>query len=103
MLPLNVMQDSTPYAGHPVVNSPDFMPLDNSLNRDILHSLRMHGFLSCYIVDGEEKNEEEMNMCFSYSTTREIAPGLKCIRDSKMGTPSSVRIIEDIDLELKAL
>ena len=42
-------------------------------------------------------------MCFSYSTPREIARGLKRIWDSKIGTPSSVRIIEDVDLVLKAL
>ena len=41
-------------------------------------------------------------MCFSYSTPREIARGLKRIRDSKMRTPSSVRIIKDVDLALKA-
>ena len=42
-------------------------------------------------------------MCFSYSTPREISPGLKRIWDSKMGTASSVRIIEDVDLAWKAL
>ena len=42
-------------------------------------------------------------MCFSYSTPREISRGLKHIWDSKIGTPSSVRIIEDVDLALKAL
>ena len=42
-------------------------------------------------------------MCFSYSTPREVARGLKRIWDSKMGTPSLARIIQDVDLELKAL
>ena len=42
-------------------------------------------------------------MCFSYSTPREISRGLKRIWDSKMRTPSSVRIIEDVYLVLKAL
>ena len=42
-------------------------------------------------------------MRFSYSTPREIARVLKRLWDSKMGTPSSVRIIEDGYLELKAL
>ena len=79
------------------------MPLDNSLNRDILNSLRMNIILSCYILDGEETNEEESNMCFNYSTQREIARGLKRIWDSKMGTPSSARIIKDVDMALKAL
>ena len=78
------------------------MPLDNSLNRDILHSFRFHFVLSHYIVDGEETTEEESNMCLSYSTPREISRGLKRIWDSKMGTPSSARIIKDADLALKA-
>ena len=42
-------------------------------------------------------------MRFSYSTPREIARRLKHIWDSKMGTPSSFSIIENEDLELKAL
>ena len=45
-LPLNGLQDGTPYAGRPVGNSPEFMPLDNSLNRDILQSLRFLFFKS---------------------------------------------------------
>ena len=37
LLPMNGLQDGTPYDVRPVGNSPMFMPLDNSLNRDILH------------------------------------------------------------------
>ena len=36
LLPINGLQDRTPYVGLPVGNIPEFMPLDNSLNRDIL-------------------------------------------------------------------
>ena len=103
LLPHNGLYNRTPYAGRPVGNSPEFMPLDNSLNHDILHSLHMHSFLSCYILNGGATNKEERNMCFSYSTLRGIARGLKRIWDSKMGTPSSAKIIEDVDLALKAL
>ena len=42
-------------------------------------------------------------MRFSFSTPKEIARGLKRIRESKMGTTSSARIIQDVDLALKAL
>ena len=52
-LPINGLQDGNPYVGRPVGNSPKFVPLDNSLNRDILQLLRMHIILSSYIVDGE--------------------------------------------------
>ena len=38
LIPLNGLQDGTPYAGCYFGNSPNFTPLDNSLNRDILHS-----------------------------------------------------------------
>ena len=42
-------------------------------------------------------------MQFSFSTPREFARGMKRIRESKMGTPSSAQIIEDVDLALKTL
>ena len=100
---MNGLQDCKPYAGRPVGNSPEFMPLDNSLNRDILHSLRFHYVLSHFFLDGEGTDEEEKNMRFSFSTPKEIAIGLKRIWESEMRTPSSARIIEDVYLELKAL
>ena len=50
LLPMNGLQDGTPYYGRPVGNSPEFMPLDNSLNRDILHCLRFHYVLSRFFA-----------------------------------------------------
>ena len=79
LLPMNGLQDRTPYSGLPLGNSPDFMPLDNSLNRDILHSLRFHCVLIRYLLDGEGTDDEERNMCFSLSTPKEISRGLKRI------------------------
>ena len=73
LLPMNLLQDGTPYAGRPVGNSPEFMPLDNSLNRDILHCLRFHCALSCFVLDVEGTDEEERNTQFSLSTPREFA------------------------------
>ena len=70
LIPLNGMQYGTPYAGRPVGNIPKLMPLDNSLNRDILHYLCMHSVSICYILYGEETDKGERNMCFSYSTPR---------------------------------
>ena len=46
LLPMNGLQDKTPYDGRPVDNSPKFMPLDNNLNRDILQSFHFHCVLS---------------------------------------------------------
>ena len=79
------------------------MPLDNSLNRYIFQSLRFHYVLSHSIIDGKETTEEESKLCFSFSTPSEISQGLKRKWDSKMGAPSSARIIQDVDLALKAL
>ena len=42
-------------------------------------------------------------MSFSLSTPKETARGLKRIWESKMGTPSSASIIQDVGLALKAL
>ena len=42
-------------------------------------------------------------MSFSFSTPKEINRGLKRIRESKMGTPSSARIIKHVDMVLKTL
>ena len=53
--------------------------------------------------DGEVTDEEERNIQFSFSTPKEITRGLKRIRESKIVTPSSARIIQDVDLALKAL
>ena len=87
--PNSFFQGGNPYAVHSVGNSPDFMPLDNLISCDILHSLHMHIVLSSYIFEGEETNEEEMNICFSYSTPGEIASGLKRIWDSKVTVTSA--------------
>ena len=103
LLPMNGFQDGTPYAERPVGNSPKFVPLDNRLNRDILHSLRFHCILSRFFLDGEGTDEEERNIRISFSTPKEIARGLKHIWESKMGTPSSTRMIQYFDLALKAL
>ena len=100
---MNGLQDGTPYARRPVDNSPEFMPLDNILNREILKSLRFHCVLSCFVIDREGTDEEERNMQFSFSTPREISRVMKLIWELKMGTPSSARIIEDVDLALKVL
>ena len=67
---MNGLQDGTPYAVRPVGNSPEFMPLDNSLNRDILHIFCFHCVLSRFVLDMEGTDEEDSNMRFSLSTPK---------------------------------
>ena len=50
---MNVLQDGTTYAGRHVGNSPEFMPLDNILNRYILNCLCFHCVLSRFVLDRE--------------------------------------------------
>ena len=49
------------------------------------------------MLDGVVTDKEERNI------PKEISRGLKRIWESKMGTPSLARIIQDVDLALKAL
>ena len=101
LLPLDELQDGTTYASCPVSNTPEFTPMNNSLNNDILNSLCIHIVLICYVLDGEAIDEEENNMHFSYLKPTETDRGVKKIWHSQMGgTPSSARIIEDVNREL---
>ena len=103
LLPMNILQDRTPYDGRPVGNSPECMPLDNILNRDILQSFRFHCVLNRFLLDREGTTKEERNVRFSLSTPKKISRRLKRIWESKMGTSSLARIIQDVNLALKAL
>ena len=103
LLTMNGLQDGTPYDGRPVGNIPKFMPLDHILNRDILYILRFHCVLSCFVLDEGGTNKEDGNMRFGLSTPKEIARALKRIWESKIVIPSSLRIIQDVDLAFKAL
>ena len=69
---MNGLQDGTPYDGIPVGNIPEFMPLDNILNRDILRSFCLHCVLSRFLLDRDVTDVEERNMRFSFSTPKEI-------------------------------
>ena len=102
-LPINGFKNGTPYYGRPVGNIPKFMPLDNSLNRDILHSLYFNCVLSRFVLDGDITNEEERNMRFSFSTSKETTRRIMRVWESKMGTPSLERIIQNVDMALKVL
>ena len=76
---MNGLQDLAPYYGHPIGNSPKFMPLDNILNGYIFHSFNSYYVLSRFFLDGEVTNEEERYMIFSFYAPKEIARGLNII------------------------
>ena len=70
LLTMNGLQDKTPCSGRTVGNSPKFMPLYHSINRDTLHSLHFHCVLSRFVLDREGTDEEERSMRFSLSTPK---------------------------------
>ena len=86
-LPLNGLQDDTPYAVRPVGNSPDFMSLYNSLNIDILQSFCFHCVLSLSIIDGKEIKEEERKLCFGFSTPSGNCPRTEVYMGFENGNP----------------
>ena len=66
----NGLQDGTPYSRRPVCNSLEFTHLDNSLSREMVHSLNFYCILSHFFLDGELINEEERIIHFSFSTPK---------------------------------
>ena len=57
------------YSGRPVGNSPEFMPLDNSLNRDIWQSLSFQCVLNRFFGrrGGNRRGGEEYALQFLYA------------------------------------
>ena len=83
----------TVYEGRPVGNSPEFMPLDNSLNADITRSHDFH----CRATAKLHKDDPRR---FSMATPRTISQGIHRLfecDENQEGVPSSSRIIHDCD------
>ena len=97
LLPFNGMNKGTQYKFMPVGNSPEFNPLDNSLNRDLQVSHDYHCAVTAHLEDDDERK-------FSKKTPRFISKGIKRIWDSDVdGTPSAKRIEEDVQKALESM
>ena len=70
LVPQNGVNGGTVYEGRPVGNSPEFMPLDNSLNADIKRSHDYHCAVTWHCATGDRRK-------FSMSTPRLIARGIR--------------------------
>ena len=55
LIPQKGCNADTVYANRPVGNSPEFMPLDNSLNQDIQVSLSLHCAVSAHLPDDDSR------------------------------------------------
>ena len=95
LIPLNGCNCGTVYVYRPVGNSPEFMPLDNSLNQDIQLSLSLHCAVTAHLPDNDPRK-------FSMRTPKTIQSGIQRIWGEVEGVPSSRRICDDCDRALAA-
>ena len=72
-----------------VGNSPELMPLDNSLNYDLQLSHRHHCAVTAHLPYTDERK-------YSLSTPLRIAKGIKKIWEDKHGAPNGQRVIQDV-------
>jgi hypothetical protein len=55
LLPVNGLNAGTTFEGRPVGNSPEFMPMDNSLNKDVDDGVRHHMAYTFHLKDHDKK------------------------------------------------
>ena len=87
--------EETVFKNRPVGNSPEFMPLDMSLNNDIQLSLSLY----CAITSHLDKDDERK---FLMATSKTIVKGLRRLWGQDGNVTSSWRIIHDCYLALRA-
>jgi hypothetical protein len=74
------------YQFMPCGNSPELMPLDNSLNKDLHEAVSRHRAATCHIRDGEDEQK------FSISTPER---GVDAYFRRLQGAPTSERITQE--------
>jgi hypothetical protein len=82
--PQNDINKGTIYHGRYVGNSPEFIPLDNSLNYDLQLSHKYHCAVTAHLADTDKRK-------FSLSTPLRITRGIK-----KSGNMKSVHLILNV-------
>lgn len=88
------------WSGRPVGNSPELMPLDNSLNQDLHESVRKHVSMSLII----RKLDASDPRLFSMATSKLTALAYQRIFHPVTGvSPRPTRIVQDINKVMHAL
>ena len=72
LLPQNNLNKNTPYHERPVGNSPEFMPLDNSLNNDLKNSHYHHCAVTAHLPSNDNRRH-------SMATPQSIEKSIKRI------------------------
>ena len=82
---------STRYKARPVGDSPEMMPLDNSLFRDLRSSLDLHVAITAHLPESDPKK-------FSKTTPKRITKAIMRLWNPEKGvSPTPSRILQDID------
>ena len=87
------LNQGTVYFGRPVGNSPEFMPLDNSLNADIMRSFEYHCSSTSILPKLDPRR-------FGMETPKKVSECIHRLFDCEPGedgVPDSGRIIHDCD------
>ena len=99
LVPQKGLNKGTPYEGRPVGNSPEFMPLDNSLNADIKRAHDLHCIITSKLHIKDPRK-------FSMRTPKLISRGiLRLVEsgDGEEGVPCSERVMYDCDKALNSM
>ena len=93
LLPMNQLgaddKDLKAYMNRPVGNSPEMMPWDCSLNKDLKDAVMRHVCYTCHLPEDDERK-------FSLSTPKRGSYAFRRILEHEDGEPSSKRILQDI-------
>jgi hypothetical protein len=91
LVSLDGLQAGTRYHNSIPVDSPELMPLDETLNMDIHSSARYHIAITAHLAKHDPKK-------FAFSTPKEVSNAyLRLIDDVTGNAPSSHRIVPDYD------
>ena len=100
LLPVNGLNAGTIFERRPVGNSPEFMPMDNSLHKDVDDGVRRHIAYTLKLKADDKKK-------FSLSTPERGSSAYHRVwnKDGYVdcGVPSSKRIIQDTGKFLRSL
>ena len=96
---LGLNDEYTRYKGRPIGNSPEMMPLDNCLNKDLHELVARHVLMS----RASAMNKDDPRI-FSLSTYKKVASAYKRIWSPTSGVgPPSKRIVQDITKVVDAM
>ena len=95
-IPQNDLNKNTTYYDRPLGNSPEFMPLNNSLNNDIKSTYLHH----CVVTAHLQSNNI---LGHSKASPKSIDPIIRRIWDNPKGPPSSKRIVHDFLQAIEAV